>query len=130
VTAGGDAEAWARSFFAAVDSRDADRIAARFTPDVRLTFGNRPTIEGRDLARAPFAATADVLASVRHDLQGVWTGRDGPAEVVSVEASVSYVLRDGRKFFFRPPSTLRLEGDLVRDYRIFFDATPGFGADA
>jgi hypothetical protein len=47
--------------------------------------------------------------------------------VKSVEAEVIYARKDGTR---TPPlpvtSTLRLQGDLIKDYRIFMDVAPLF----
>ena len=120
-------EAWARRFFAIVDTRDPDRIAAHFAADIRLAFGNRPVVVGREVARAAFASTAKALQGVRHDVTGIWHGRDGAWPVASVESTVTYTLADGRRVSVPAVSTLRLRDGLIADYRIFIDTTPVFG---
>lgn len=122
-----DAQAFARDFFALVDTRDAQAIAAKFTPDISLRFGNRPQVQGRDAARASFAQTASALRAVKHELTGVTNGEDEQGPVVSAEANVTYTLADGREVTVPATSTLRLKDGLVRDYRIFIDTTPVFG---
>lgn len=122
-----DRAAWVRSFFATVDSCDAANIAAYFTADVRLRFGNAEPVVGREVVRAAFERTASLLRAVRHEIRGIWSGRDGEVEVVSVEADVTYDLADGRRVTVPCTSTLRLHGDQIADYRIFIDASPAFG---
>ncbi|MFZ5558701.1 MAG: nuclear transport factor 2 family protein [Pseudomonadota bacterium] len=125
-----DREHWARAFFTAVDTREADRIAAHFTDDIRLRFGNAEPVFGREAVKTSFSATSAALRSVHHEIRGVWSGRDGETEVVSTEADVTYEMADGRRVTVPCTSTLRLRGDLIADYRIFIDATPVFGRGA
>ena len=90
-------------------------------------MGNGPPIVGRDAVREAFVAMNGRIRSVEHAVQGIWSGNDADAEVVSVEATVTYTLPNARRISIPVTSTLRLEGDRVRDYRIFIDTTPVFG---
>jgi ketosteroid isomerase-like protein len=118
---------WARTFFTTIDSGDVARIAERFTPDVKLRVGNAEAITGRDSVRASFEHTVASFRSVHHEVLGIWSGADGEHPVVSVEALVTYELKDSRRVSVPCTSTLRLEDDLVADYRIFIDVSPAFG---
>lgn len=119
---------WAHDFFAAVDAHDPEKVAQRVTEDARLTFGVQPAVVGRDAIRRAFGDTFAKVDATRHELTGVWTGRDGDREVISAEARVTYTLPGGRQVTVPCTSTLRLEGDLVADYRIFIDLAPVFGS--
>jgi hypothetical protein len=109
-----------------VDARDAERTAAFFADDVRIAFGNRPVITGRESARSSFSEAATAFRAVRHDTTGVWTGHDGEYQVVSVEAQVTYTLLDDRSVTVPCTSTLRIRDELIADYRVFIDITPVF----
>lgn len=122
-----DRVSWARDFFATIDRRDPDAIAARVTEDARLVFGGQPPVEGRKAVRQAFAESARRSKAVHHEVTGVWTGEDAGREVVSVEARVTYTFAEERAVAVPCTSTLRLEGDLVADYRIFIDLAPVFG---
>jgi hypothetical protein len=116
---------WARNFFSIVDSRDTALISSFFSDDIRLTFGNRPVIVGREAAGKAFKS--DRLKTVQHDIIGIWRGKDNDADVLSVEARVTYTLDDDSKVTVPCVSTLRLINGKIADYRIFIDPTPVFG---
>jgi ketosteroid isomerase-like protein len=115
---------WVHGFFAAVDSRDPDRIAAFFSDDVRIAFANLPIVVGREAVRRSFAQSAAFRRAVRHDITGVWTGCDGDLRVISVEANVTYTLADERGVTVPCTSTLRIRDADIVDYRVFIDTTP------
>ena len=61
----------------------------------------------------------------------VWSGRWEGAAVKSIEAVVTYTRKDGTVTRPLPvTSTLRMRGDLIKDYRIFMDVSPLFAQQA
>ena len=122
-------EDWARAFLETVDGGDLARLGALLTKDIRLVSGNQPTIEGREAVLDAFRDVSG-KATTRHEVSGVWTGRDREFDVVSIEAAVTYTLADGRVVPLPVTSTLRRRDGLVADYRIFMDAAPAFGTSA
>lgn len=119
---------WAVEFFAAVDSRDGDRVCNYVTEDVRFQMANLPVSHGVDALRASFAAGAQQTSSMAHTIQGVWSGTWERGQVISVEALVRYGLSNGALVEAGATSTLRLVDDKVADYRIFMDPSAVFGA--
>jgi len=61
----------------------------------------------------------------------VWSGRWEGAAVKSIEAVVTFTRKDGTVTRPLPvTSTLRMRGDLIKDYRIFMDVSPLFAQQA
>ena len=120
---------WGHNLLKTVDEGDPDKIAAYFTDDIRLRMGNGDFTHGKSDTRKSFAGVADKYAT-HHDIQGVWTGtweEDGRSgDVVSIEVHVTYTLlqQDGQEITVPCNTTLRREGDLIRDYQVFIDLSP------
>ncbi|WP_170328491.1 nuclear transport factor 2 family protein [Ruegeria arenilitoris] len=119
-------ESFARAFFAKVDAQKADDLRPLLTEDVRLQMANLAPSTGADDLIAAFRATEERFLSIRHDIQGIWTGADNQDLVVSVEAIANYEIFDGRRVALPVNSTLRLRDGKVADYRIFMDPGPAF----
>jgi hypothetical protein len=90
-------------------------------------MANAEPSTGADALVAAFKAAEERFTSIRHELQGIWTGTCGHGPVVSVEAVVHYVIVGGREVSLPVTSTLRLTAEgKVADYRIFMDPAPAF----
>jgi hypothetical protein len=119
-------EQWAKDFFAVVDSRQPQKIAAYMTTNVRLQMANMEPSVGVEPLKAAFQAAADRFRSISHRIQGVWGGQWEEGDVVSVEALVRYELPNGRVVELPCSSTLRRQGEKIADYRIFIEPSPAF----
>jgi hypothetical protein len=68
-----------------------------------------------------------MIGGLSHEITGVWSGSWEGGEVKSVEAAVTYTRQDGTRTQPLPAtSTLRMEGERIKDYRIFIDVAPLF----
>jgi ketosteroid isomerase-like protein len=114
-------------FFAAIDSMDAPTVAKAFAEDGTFRFGNSEPAVGREQVEQSVSAFFLMIGGLSHEITGVWSGTWDGGEVKSVEAEVTYTRKDGTH---TPPlpvtSTLRMKGDLIKDYRIFMDVAPLF----
>ena len=120
---------WATQLFATIDSMEPDALMPYFADDSVFRFGNAPPASGRSAIRAAVAAFFGEIGGLRHSVTGMWTGRWERGRVLAIEAEVTYTRRDGTRTPALPvTSTLRLEGDLIKDYRIFMDISPLFAA--
>jgi ketosteroid isomerase-like protein len=117
---------WAKEFFAVVDSRKPEKIAAYMTDDVRLQFANMEPSVGVAALKAAFQGAADRFKSINHNIQGIWNGQWESGDVISVEAIVTYELPNGKIVKIPCTSTLRLKDEKIADYRIFIDPSPAF----
>ncbi|MTD54451.1 nuclear transport factor 2 family protein [Amycolatopsis pithecellobii] len=119
-------EHWTREFYRKGDSFDVDAATASFTPDVRLTFGNNPTVEGIEAVREAYAASGNAFKSVRHHIDEVWDPKPG---VTIVEAHADYVRHDDEKLTLPVMMVIRHHGggEKIYDYRVYMDIAPVFG---
>jgi ketosteroid isomerase-like protein len=118
-------EANIRAMFAsAVDRMDPDELAGRFTEDGSFRFGNAEPVVGRRAIREAQAAFFSTIDGMRHDVQGIWSGKWEHGEVYSAEAEVTYTRKDGSEVKLPVTSTLRMKGDSVQDWRVFMDVSP------
>jgi hypothetical protein len=61
----------------------------------------------------------------------MWSGRWEMGDVHIVESEVTYTRKDGTQTQPLPAtSTLRMNGDRIRDYRVFMDISPLFALPA
>ena len=113
--------------FAVIDSMDVPTIAKAFAEDGTFRFGNSEPAVGREQVEQSVAGFFSMIGGLSHEITGVWSGTWDGGEVKSVEAEVTYARKDGTP---TPPlpvtSTLRMQGDLIKDYRIFMDLAPLF----
>lgn len=120
----GDLAALIRKVFEAGEAMDVERFAARFTEDTWYQFGNEPVIRGRDGIRQAesIAAFNRTVQSIKHHVKGMWEIGD----LLIVEMEVTYVRKDGKDFTLPACDTVRFEGDLVKEMRIYMDISPVF----
>lgn len=106
--------------FASIDAMDADKFASYLTPDGRFQFGNAEPCVGRAATRDGVAAFFSSINGLRHTITGYWQQGD----VVIVELSIDYTRKDGKVVTLPCANIFRMDGVLVRDYRIFMDVAP------
>lgn len=113
--------------FRAVDSMDAAAFAKAFTEDGTLRFGNNEAVVGRRQLEHSLSSFFSMIGGLSHEIRGVWSGSWEGGEVKSVESEVTYTRKDGTVTQPLPvTSTLRMQGGLIKDYRIFMDVSPLF----
>ncbi len=117
--------------FQTIDAMDTERLAQAFTDDAIFRFGNSEPAVGKQQVRQSIAVFFGMIEGLSHNITGVWSGNWEKGEVQSVEAEVTYTRKDGTQ---TPPlpvtSTIRWEGDRIKDYRIFMDVSPLFSEQA
>jgi hypothetical protein len=113
--------------FRAVDAMDASTFAKAFAEDGTFRFGNSEPVVGREQVEQNVSGFFSMIGGLSHDIIGVWSGTWEGGEVKSVEAEVTYTRQDGTRTQPLPvTSTLRIEGDQIKAYRIFMDVAPLF----
>ena len=68
-----------------------------------------------------------LIGGLSHRVTGVWSGSWAMGELEGVEAEVTYTRKDGTRTQPLPvTSTLGMEEDGIKGYRIFMDVSPLF----
>jgi ketosteroid isomerase-like protein len=104
----------------AVDGMDPDEFAAMLTQDATFTFGNADPARGRQAIQDAVAGFFGSIRALHHEKIQEWEGADD----VVTEGCVSYTRHDGSAITLPFVNVLRLDGELVRDYRIYVDIAP------
>jgi hypothetical protein len=113
--------------FRAVDALDAQAFAHKFAEDGSFRFGNAPPVVGRRHIAESVAGFFAMFRGIRHEIVGVWSGAWEGGDVASAETLVVYTRHDGTLTAAIPAtSTLRMQGGLIEDFRIFADVSPLF----
>jgi hypothetical protein len=118
-------ETWVAQLFASIDVMDTDAFVAHFAEDAVFRFGNAEPAQGRAAIRETLVGFFGSIGGLNHLVTGIWRGEWERGTVLSVETAVTYTRADGSQTPTLPAtSTLRLDGELIQDYRIFVDASP------
>lgn len=116
------ADKWIIQLFTTIDSMQANALAAYFADDGLFRFGNADPVRGRQAIEDANAAFFSAIGGLQHRITGVWRGQWAHGSVISVEAEVIYTRLNGTQTDALPvTSTLRMQGDQIKDYRIFMD---------
>ena len=122
---------WVTDLFRAIDNMDAGTFANGFTEDGTFRFGNSEPVVGRVHVEQSVSEFFSMLGGLSHHVTGVWSGNWEGGEVISVEAEVTYTRKDGTLTQAIPAtSTMRMDGDRIKDYRAFVDISPLFAESA
>ena len=113
---------WMYEFFRSADSLDVERLAAHMTDDVRLTFGNYPTVTGKPAFKGAIGeGVYSRIKAMSHSLTGAWSlhgGKVGIAESITI-----YTRRDDSLYPIKSCTVFRRRGDKIYDLRIHADTT-------
>ena len=110
-------EALMKNFFAAADSLDVDRFCGALPSNIKWRFANFPEANGIADVRAQYELIVGVAKKMHHDIIGIW--RDG--NCVTGETRVHYTDHHGREFSYPGCDIIFLDGDTIREVRIFVD---------
>jgi hypothetical protein len=110
---------WIYEYFRAADSLDMDRLLAQHTDDVRLTFGNHPSIVGKGGYREAVGGLWGMIKGMSHSLTGAWSVSND--EVGIAEAIVMYTRKNDTLFTIKACTVLRRRAGKVADIRIHAD---------
>jgi hypothetical protein len=118
---------WVTGLLGAMDALDTAAVMKLFADDATLRFGNAEPAVGRDQVEATMTGFLSIIAGLRHEITGVWTGTWPGGEVKSIESDVTYTRHDRSQVGPLPvTTTLRLEDGGIKHYQIFMDISPLF----
>jgi ketosteroid isomerase-like protein len=112
-------DAWLRDLFHCVDAKDSDGWLEFLTPDACFRFGNAEIIQGKSAIRPAIIAFFAGILQLRHHLTEMW---DHPDTVIC-RGEVTYTRLDGSTLTIPFANILKMEGELIRDYLIYADAS-------
>ena len=120
---------WLQDLFRSIDAMDAPTFARAYSEDGAFRFGNSDPALGREQVERAASGFFSMIGGLSHQIIGVWSGTWEGGEVKSVEAEVTYTRHNGTRTQPLPvTSTLRLQDDQIKDYRIFMDLGPLFAS--
>jgi hypothetical protein len=114
--------------FETIDEMKADEYASYFAEDASFRFGNAEPIVGRQTIRDAMVVFFSTIKGLHHEVVGVWEGEWEQGDVYSVETEVTYKRTDDGVVSLPATSTMRMNGDLIQDWRIFADISPVYEA--
>jgi hypothetical protein len=112
---------WIYDYFRAADSLDMKRLLDQHTDDVKLTFANYPTMDGKGAYAEVIGGVWSKLKGMSHSLTGAWSVNDD--QVGIAEAIVMYTRKDDSVYTIKACTVLRRRDGKVADIRIHADAT-------
>jgi hypothetical protein len=113
-------------FLEVVDQMDATALSRAFTEDGSFRFGNNEAAVGRREIERSVSAFFSMIGGLTHEITGIWSGSWEAGDVRSVESWVTYLRLDGSEIRIPATTTFRLQGDLIRDCRVYVDIAPLF----
>ena len=105
----------------AADHADADGFASYFAADATYRFANNEPLVGRAAIAAATAGTVDAVWPVRHQVDQIAV--IGPQLFCRFTILVSKP--GGIRLALPCVTVIELDGDLIIDYRVHMDITPG-----
>lgn len=106
-------------YFRAADSLDLPRLLAQHTDDVKLTFGNHPTMTGKDQFAQAIGGLWSMLNGMSHSLSGAWSINGDTVGIA--EAVVLYTRKNDTTFAVKACTVLRRRDGKIADIRIHAD---------
>jgi SnoaL-like domain len=114
--------AWAARLYTGVDAMDAHAFASNFAAGGELHFGNADTVVGPEAIEAAIGGFFQMIKGIKHDVLEAWREDDA----VFCDIRVTYTRLDGSTVTLPAAVLSRLDGDKIRDFRIFTDQAPLF----
>jgi ketosteroid isomerase-like protein len=105
---------------AAIDAQDAEKFASFLTEDAVFRYGSNAPVQGRQAAQDYVAGFFGALDSLQHRLLAEWEIDDS----LICEGEVTYTLPGGREVTVPFVNVFGMQGDKIKEYKIYVDPTP------
>jgi len=102
-----------------VDRRDSEGFADCLTHDAQFVFANLPAVHGRGAIVDALALFFGGLNGLAHTVEAVWDCGD----TLITRGQVTYTRLDGSMLTVPFANIWHMDGDAVRDYRVYVDAS-------
>jgi len=103
--------------FEAIDNRDAIKFATYISEDGKFTFGNAPSMIGRDNIRAGVGAFFDSITGLKHSLSKILFTDNH----IVTYGTVLYTRKDNSQLEVNFANVFKMQGQLIKDYAIYID---------
>lgn len=103
-----------------VDRMNARAFAANFAKDGTMTFGNMPALVGRAAVEQGTVEFFKTIKGLRHEFVRTWEQTD----TAVLEFRATYDRHDGKSVTIPAVTIFRLQGERIRDGRVFYDPSP------
>jgi ketosteroid isomerase-like protein len=108
------------AYYAAMEANEPSVYGGYYAEDMTLTFGNSPTVKGRENVLASFGVLGQVR-SLRHDLLNIWEEDGGQ---VVIECVGHWRLHDDTTVSIPAMTVFTIAHGKITDQRIFVDNAP------
>jgi hypothetical protein len=105
--------------FIAIDSKNTKSFCTFLADDCELTFGNMPTVTGRDAIFEVIDGFFNSISGLSHKLTEAINADDA----LITYGVVTYTHLDNRQVAANFCNVFKMSGDLVKKYRIFVDVS-------
>jgi limonene-1,2-epoxide hydrolase len=103
------------------EAMNVDEAIKMFTEDCSYRFGNYPAARGREGVRQSATSThLTAIKGVAFDIKGIWESGD----VLVCEMEINYTKTDDSILTLPCTDVFRMEGNLIKDMRIYMDPSP------
>ena len=109
-----------KGLFAAIDSQDIEAFAAFLAEDARFRFGSSPPVTGRRAIAEAVAGFYESIAGLSHDVHLFMV----EGSTIVCEGHTTYTRHDGSTVQVPFANVFDMEGDKIRDYKIYADLAP------
>ncbi|MES2765051.1 MAG: nuclear transport factor 2 family protein [Bacteroidota bacterium] len=113
---------WTAELFNAIDTMNTDKFASFIAEDGTLTFGNNPSVTGRENIHAVIDGFFKAIAGISHKVQNVLEA-DGH---VIMRGTSTYTRHDGSRLTTPFCNVFKMEGDKIKTYDIYIDLSQLF----
>jgi hypothetical protein len=113
-----------KKMFLAGESMNVDNFVKFYTDDALYQFSNFPIVYGPEGIRKSSGSFEDKgsflgkVEGVHHHLKNIW---EVEKDTLVVDMDVTYIWHDGKVFTLPCCDVIRLEGDKVKELRIYMD---------
>jgi ketosteroid isomerase-like protein len=111
-----------RRLMAAVELNASDEYVSYFTDDAVYKVGNAEAVVGPECIRRLAASVIHLIEKVSHDVKNIWELGD----TLICEMELRYLRKDGKTVTVPNLTIVRFEGERVRSYQAFLDASSVF----
>jgi len=111
-----------RRLMAAVELNASDEYVSYFTDDAVYKVGNAEAVVGPESIRRLAASVIHLIEKVSHDVKNIWELGD----TLICEMELRYLRKDGKTVTVPNLTIVRFEGERVRSYQAFLNASSVF----